>query len=145
MSGFFGSRMVNLIGALVFFVVAAMLIISAVWYIDQLDEPRPAAKSAAGAPRPEAAAPRAARPALESAPARSPAARPAAQAQDRGVLTNVSSWINSNLGFAQISNEAKRTLSLIFTLVGTFFTVRTYFINRRRAQLLEERSRGEPG
>jgi hypothetical protein len=55
-----------------------------------------------------------------------------------GPIKAVSHWLNKTLGLHLLKEETKSMISLLCAFVGTFFSFRTFLLNRRRTQLLEE-------
>lgn len=151
MAGLFGNRVINFFGAFAFFFAACLLLVSAIWVVEyELNQPAtpkpaaPAPGASRGPSQTESASRGAGRAANDASkkdggakPGTSAAQKPAA-APDQGLFQTAGTWINHNLGFHQISIEAKRSLSVLFSVIGTFFTIRTYLLNRRRLHLLEQ-------
>ncbi|KAB2851312.1 MAG: hypothetical protein F9K44_01980 [Hyphomicrobiaceae bacterium] len=134
------SRMFNLISAVGFFVVAIVMVVAAAYIYDHADDPKaPSATKSApkvGAPR-ETAPPTAQR--QVTAPRATQAEPRKAQKNDTpGPIKTVSLWLNKTLGLHLLKEETKSMISLLCAVVGSFFSFRTFLLNRRRMRLLED-------
>lgn len=132
----FKSRMFNIVSAIAFFAVAVVMIMAAAFIYDHADSPPTV--SPKSLPQVTTAPPSTAQKQAQAPRATQQEAKKAQRDSSPSLMKTASHWLNKTFGLHLLKEETKSMISLLCAVIGSVFSFRTFLLNRRRTQLLEE-------